>query len=163
MSHLPQRRFGVDARPIWKPEALWKCRVFCSWPATEAGDTGLVGIGFWGKTPQWEWARASERAHASRSFGHLVSRVSFAEDLIVDDSGALTSIKLPVLAKGSSLIEVLPLGGPTSRFTNCGHNSRWLPAVWILTWLDLAMRCWLVIVFSVCLRIHVHWLFGAVF
>ena len=34
---------------------------------------------------------------------------------------------------------------PKNWFTNCGHNSRWLPIVWTLTWHGLAMRCWLVI------------------
>ena len=33
---------------------------------------------------------------------------------------------------------------PTSWFTNCGHNSTWLPAVWTLTWHGVTMRCWLV-------------------
>ena len=46
----------------------------------------------------------------------------FAEDLIVDDSGA-PDATLPVLAKVSSLIEVLRLGAPTSWFTNCGRKS----------------------------------------
>ena len=34
---------------------------------------------------------------------------------------------------------------PTSWFTNCGHNSPWLPAAWTLTSNGSAMRCWLVI------------------
>ena len=51
----------------------------------------------------------------------------------------------------------------TSWFTNCGRNLRWLHAEWTLTWHGLATRCWLVISCSMCLRIRVHWLIGAMF
>ena len=54
-----------------------------------------------------------ERRRESILRGLLVIRVReylFAEDLIVDDSGA-PDAKLPVLAKVSSLVEVLRLGG----------------------------------------------------
>ena len=55
-----------------------------------------------------------ERQMESILCGTLVIRdreYPFAEDLIVDESGALDAT-LPVLAKVSSLIEVLRLGGP---------------------------------------------------
>ena len=52
---------------------------------------------------------------------------------------------------------------PTRWFTNCGRKSHWLPAESTLTWYGPAMRCWLVLSSSMYLRIHVHWLIGAVF
>ena len=86
----------------------------------------------------------------------------FTEDLIVDDFGTRHAT-LPVLARCGRWLKSCNWAAPTSWFTNCGRNSRWLPAEWILTWHDLPMKCWSVIFLSMCLRVHVHWFFVAVF
>ena len=71
LSHLQQKRFGVDAKSTWKPEAVSRCQAFCPWPAIETGDTWVAGTGFWGKPPQWE--RLSQSVRASTVFDVLWS------------------------------------------------------------------------------------------
>ena len=86
----------------------------------------------------------------------------FAEDLIVDDYGA-PDAKLPVLAKVSSLVEVLRLGG-------CYELVHQLWSQFTLTTsrvnIDVTWsRDEMLNGFSgfKCLRIHVHWPIAAVF
>ena len=50
----------------------------------------------------------------------------FAEDLIVDSSGTVDA-SLPVLAKVSSLVEVLHLGGAMNWCISCVPSLLWLP------------------------------------
>ena len=50
----------------------------------------------------------------------------FAEDLIADSSGTVDA-SLPVLAKVSSLVEVLRLGGAMNWCISCGPSLLWLP------------------------------------
>ena len=50
----------------------------------------------------------------------------FAEDLIVDSSGTVDA-SLPVLAKVSSLVEALGLGGAMNWCISCGPSLLWLP------------------------------------
>ena len=84
----------------------------------------------------------------------------FAEDLIVDDSGA-PDAKLPVIAKGSPVNEVLRLGGSYelvhqlwSQFTASRLN---IDVTWSRDEMLVGFSCFM------CLRIHVHWLIAAVF
>ena len=86
----------------------------------------------------------------------------FAEDLIVDDSGA-PDATLPVPAKISSLIEVLRLGGSYelvhqlwSQFTLTASRVN-IDVTWSRNEVLVGFSCFM------CLRIHVHWLFAAVF
>ena len=50
----------------------------------------------------------------------------FAEDLIAASSGTVDA-SLPVLAKVSSLVEVLRLGGVMNWCISCGPSLLWLP------------------------------------
>ena len=50
----------------------------------------------------------------------------FSEDLIADSSGTVDA-SLPVLAKVSSLVEVLRLGGAMNWCISCGPSLLWLP------------------------------------
>ena len=50
----------------------------------------------------------------------------FAEDLTVDSSGTVDA-SLPVLAKVSSLVEALGLGGAMNWCISCGPSLLWLP------------------------------------
>ena len=52
----------------------------------------------------------------------------FAEDLIADSSGTADA-SLPVLAKVSSLVEVLHLGGVMTWCISCGPSLLWLPVM----------------------------------
>ena len=86
----------------------------------------------------------------------------FAEDLIVDDSGA-PDAKLPVLARVSSLFEVMPLGGSYelvhrlwSQFTLTASRVN-IDVTWSRDEVLVGISCF------VCLRIHVHWLIAALF
>ena len=86
----------------------------------------------------------------------------FAEDLIVDDSGA-PDAKLPVLAKVSPLVEVLRLGGSDelvhqlwSQFTLTASLVN-IDVTWSRDEVLDGISCFM------CLRIHVHWLIAAVF
>ena len=86
----------------------------------------------------------------------------FAEDPIVDDSGA-PDAKLQVLAKVSSLAEVLRLGGSYelvhqlwSQFT-LTVSRRNINVTWSRDEVLVGISCFM------CLRIHVHWLIAAVF
>ena len=106
-----------------------------------------------------------ERRRESNIRGPLVIRdreYLFAEDLIVDDSGA-PDAKLPVLAKVSSLVEVLRLGGSYelvhqlwSQFTITASRVN-IHVTWsrheVLVGISRFM----------CLHIHVHWPIAAVF
>ena len=106
-----------------------------------------------------------ERRRESFLGGPLVIRdreYPFAEDLIVDDSGA-PDAKLPVLAKVSSLVEVLRLGGSYelvhqlwSQFTLTASRVN-IDVTWYRDQVLVGISCF------ICLRIHVHWLFAAVF
>ena len=81
------------------------------WPAVEAGNSWVAGFRLWRK-PLSESELERRKKHILR--GPLVVRdreYPFAEDLIVDESGALDAT-LPVVAKVTSLIEVVRLGGP---------------------------------------------------
>ena len=86
----------------------------------------------------------------------------FAEVLIRDDSGA-PDAKLPVLAKVSSLVEVLQLGGSYelvhqlwSQFTLTVNRVN-IDVTWSRDEVLVGISCFM------CLRIHVHWLIAAVF
>ena len=86
----------------------------------------------------------------------------FAEDLIVDESGALDAT-LPVVAKVSSLIEVLRLGGPyelasqlSSLFTPVASRVN-IEVAWSRDEVLVG------IVLLLVAFVHVHWLIGAVF
>ena len=86
----------------------------------------------------------------------------FAEDLIVDDSGAPYA-KLPVLAKVSSLVEVLHLGGSYellhqlwSQFILTASRVN-IDVTWSRNKVLVGNFCFQ------CLRMHVHWLIAAVF
>ena len=86
----------------------------------------------------------------------------FAEDLIVDDSGA-PDAKLPVLAKVSSLVEVLRMGGSYelvhqlwSDFTLTASRVN-IDVTWSPDEVLVGISCFL------CLRIHVHWLIAVLF
>ena len=85
----------------------------------------------------------------------------FAEDLIMDDSGA-PDAKLPVLANVSSLVEVLRLGG----FFDLVHQL-WSQFTLTASRVNIDVT-WsrdevLVGISVLCGRIHVHWLIAAVF
>ena len=86
----------------------------------------------------------------------------FAEDLIVDDSGA-PDAKLPVFAKVSSLAQVFRLCGsselvqqPWSQFTLTASRVN-IDVKWSRDEVLVGISCFM------CLRIHVHWLIAAVF
>ena len=86
----------------------------------------------------------------------------FAEDLIVDDSGA-PDATLPVIAKVSSLVEVLRLGGSYelvhqlwSQFTLIASRVN-IDITWSRDEVLVGICCFM------CLRIHVHRLIAAVF
>ena len=97
--------------------------------------------------------------------GPLVIRdreYSFAEDLIVDDSGT-PDATLTVLAKVSSLIDVLRLGGSYefvhqlwSQFTSTASRVK-IDVTWSRDEVSVGISRFM------CLRIHVHWLIVAVF
>ena len=106
-----------------------------------------------------------ERRRESVLRGPLVIRdreYPFAEDLIVDDSGA-PDAKLPVLANVSSLVEVLRLGGYYelihqlwSQFTLSASRVN-IDVTWSGDKVLLGISCFM------RLRIRVHWLIAAVF
>ena len=86
----------------------------------------------------------------------------FAEDLIVDDSGTPDET-LSVLAKVSSLVEELRLGGPYelvhqlwSQFTLTASRVN-IDGTWSRHEVLVGISC------SMCLRVHFHWFIGAVF
>ena len=68
-----------------------------------------------------------------------------AEDLIADSSGTV-DVSLPVLAKVSSLVEILRLGGGgvMNWCISCGPSLLWLPVKSALTSRGCGMRFWLV-------------------
>ena len=106
-----------------------------------------------------------ERRRESILRGLLVIRdqdYPFAEDLTLDDSRA-PDAKLPVLAKVSSLVEVLRLGGSYelvhqlwSQFTLTAIRVD-IDVTWSRDEVLVGTSCFM------CLRIHVHWLIAAVF
>ena len=106
-----------------------------------------------------------ERRRESNLRGPLVIRdreYPFAEDLNVDDFGA-PDAKLPVLAKVSSLVEVLRLGGSYelvqqlwSQFTLTAIRVN-IDVRWSSDKVLVGVSCFM------CLRFHVHWLIAAVF
>ena len=106
-----------------------------------------------------------ERRRESILQGPLVIRdreYPSAEDLIVNDSG-VPDATLPVLAKVSSLVEVWRLGGPYelvhqlwSQFTLNASRVN-IDVKWSRVEVLVGISCFM------CLRIHVHWLFSAVF
>ena len=106
-----------------------------------------------------------ERRRESILRGPLVIRdkeYPFAEDLIVDDSGA-PDANLPVFAKMSSLVEMLRLGGYYelvhqlwSQFTLTASRVD-IDVTWSRDEVLVGISCFM------CLRIHVHWLIAAVF
>ena len=106
-----------------------------------------------------------ERRWESIIRGPLVLRdreYLFAEDLIVDDSVA-PDAKLPVLAKVSSLIELLRLGGSYelvhqlwSQLTLTASRVN-IDVTWSRDDVLVTISCFM------CLRIHVHWHIAAVF
>ena len=86
----------------------------------------------------------------------------FAQDLIVDGLGA-SDAKLPVLAKVSSLVEVLRLGGSYelvnqlwSQFTLTASRVN-IDVTWSRDEVLVGFFCFR------CLRMHVHWLIAAVY
>ena len=86
----------------------------------------------------------------------------FAEDLIVDDSGA-PDAKLPVPANVLSLVEVLRLRGSYelvhqlwSQFTSTANRVN-IDVAWSRDEELVGISCF------TCLRIHIHWLIAAVF
>ena len=103
----------------------------------------------------------SEFEHRRESIlrGPLVIRdreYPFAEDLIVDDSGA-PDAKLPVLAKVSSLVDLLRLGGSYelvhqlwSQFTLTASRVN-IDVTWSRDEVLVGISCF------VCLRIQEHW------
>ena len=109
--------------------------------------------------------RELERRRESILRGPLVIRdreYPFAEDLTVDDSGA-PDAKLPVLAKVSSLVDVLRLGGSYelvhqfwSQFILTASRVS-IDVTWSRDEVLVGISCFM------CLRIHVHWLIAAVF
>ena len=111
LSHLPQRSFGVDSRSTWSSEALSRCQIFCPWPATETRDIWLAVIGLWWKPLSKSELEGQRERIPWRPLVIRDWEYPFAEDLIVDGSGA-PDATVPVLAKVSSMIEVLRLGGP---------------------------------------------------
>ena len=106
-----------------------------------------------------------ERRRESILRGPLVIRDRehpFAEDLIVDDSGA-PDPKSPVLAKVSLLVKMLRLGGSYelvhqlwSQFILTGSRVN-IDVTWSRDEVLVGIFCFM------CLRIHVHWLIAAVF
>ena len=104
-----------------------------------------------------------ERWRESIFRGPLVIRDrEYPKDLIVDDSGA-PDAKLPVLAKVSTLVEVLRLGGfyklvhqLWSHFTLTASRVN-IDVTWSRDEVLVGILCFM------CLRIHVHWLIAAVF
>ena len=106
-----------------------------------------------------------ERRRESILRGPLVIRdreYLFAEDLIEDDSGA-PDAKLPVLAKVSSLVEVLRLGASYqlvhqlwSQFTLTASRVN-IDVTWSRDEVLVGIFCFQ------CLHMHVHWLIAAVF
>ena len=106
-----------------------------------------------------------ERRRESILRGPLVIRdrdYPFSEDLIVDDSGA-PDAKLPVLAKVSSLVEVLRLGGSYellhqlwSQFNLTASRVN-IDVTWSRDEVLVGIPGFM------CLRIHVHWFIAAVF
>ena len=106
-----------------------------------------------------------ERRREFNLRGPLVNRdreYPFAEDLTVDDSGA-PDATLPVLAKVSSLVEVLRLGGSYelvhqlwSQFTLTANRVH-MDVTWSRDEVLVGIYRFM------CLSIHVHWLIGAVF
>ena len=111
LSGLSKGCLVVDARPSWDLATLSGVKHFARDKWLRLETPGWRVLDFEGN-PLSESELERRKQQILR--GPLVVRdceCPFAEDLIVDESGALDAT-LPVVAKVSSLIEVLSLGGP---------------------------------------------------